>query len=178
MHFAGPIALLSVIAGANSLVIQRDAKAIIGVFTAVQNDIDGLDSAVKGWTTDPAPVLDASNKLVATIKSGTGTVEGSENLTLSDSITLLKPVQELKTHAQTLVDDLKGKKDVVQNGGLCDVVRDQIGVINTESQALIKATVSKVPEAAQDIANKQAQAITDVLNDAKEAFSEANCKNA
>lgn len=179
MHIAGPIALLSAIGGVQSLVIApRDLQSILGVLGNVQTDIDGLDEAVKGWTEDPAPVLEASNKLVATIKTGTGTISESENLTLSESIKLIKPVDELTAHAQTLVDDLKGKKDIVQNNSLCDIVRDQISGMGEQSQGMIDATVSKVPESAQDIAKQKAQAIIDVLNDAKEAFSAENCVDA
>ncbi|KAK2589982.1 hypothetical protein QQS21_012336 [Conoideocrella luteorostrata] len=178
MKFASSVLLLTVASGAYSFVIQRDLKAITGVLTAVQGDIDGLDNALKGWTNDPKSTLDAANKLIATIKAGSGTVSGSEPLQLADATQLLKPVQELKSHAQTLVNDLKGKKDQIQTQGLCDVVRGEIGDINTDSKSLIDATVSKVPEAAQGIAKEQAQGIIDVLNDATQAFSADNCKNA
>lgn len=178
MHFSAPLILITAITGAHSLVVQRDAAAILGVFKNVQTDIDGLDSAVKAWTSDPAPVLDGSNKLVATITKGTTTVKGSAELSLSDATGLLGPVKTLKEHAQTLVNDLKGKKDVVQKGGLCDAVSGQVSSIGDKSKQLIDATVSKVPEAAQNIAKEQAQGFIDILNDAKTAFSPANCKNA
>lgn len=175
MRFSSNLILLAAATGVHSLVTPRDAQLIIGVFTNVQNAIDNLDTAVKGYTTDPAPLLDTSNKLDDAIKTGTTTVSGSDNLTLSDSISLLKPVQTLKTHAQTLVNDLKDKKPQFQAQTLCSVVRGQIATINTDSKSLIDATVSKVPAAAQDIARQQAQGITDVLNDAQNAFSEQNC---
>lgn len=178
MKFAGSVVLFTAVTGAYSYVIERDIKAITGVLANVQTDIDGLDGQVKGWTTDPTKVLDASNKLIATIKQGAVTVKGSENLALTDAIQLLKPVQELKKHSQTLVDDLKGKKNQVQTQGLCDAVRGEIGDINKNSQDLIDATVSKVPQGAQGIAKQQAQGIIDVLKDAQDAFSEKNCVNA
>ncbi|OAA57813.1 Cell wall galactomannoprotein [Cordyceps fumosorosea ARSEF 2679] len=178
MHFSAPLAVISALSGAHALVIPRDASVIIGVLTAVQGDIDGLDSAVNGWTSDPSPVLDASNKLVDTISQGTATVQGSPDLTLDESLTLLDPVQSLKQHAQTLVDDLKAKKDTVQQAGLCEVVEIQIGTISDKSKGLIDATVSKVPQDAQGIAQDQAQGILDVLADAQSAFSPGNCVNA
>ncbi|KAK2595113.1 hypothetical protein QQS21_007139 [Conoideocrella luteorostrata] len=158
--------------------VNRDAKAITDVLAAVQTNIDGLDTAVKGWDCNPGPVLKASYGLVSTIKSGVTTVSASPNLTLDESLTLLQPVQDLKTHAQTLVDDIKGKKDQIQRDFECDVVRQTINDMSTNSQALVDATVSKVPAEAQDIAKQQAQGIIDVLNDAQTAFNAANCVNA
>ncbi|KAJ3499452.1 hypothetical protein NLG97_g321 [Lecanicillium saksenae] len=178
MRYSTPVLLISALAGAQGFVVQRDAKAIIGVLSSVQTDIDGLDTAVKAWTADPAPVLDASNKLVATIGQGTGTVQGSQELSLNEAISLLGPVKDLKAHAQTLVDDLKGKKDIVIKGGLCEAVSSQVTSIGDKSKGLIDATVSKVPQGAQDIAKQQAQGFVDILNDASSAFSPENCKNA
>ncbi|ATY65967.1 Cell wall galactomanno [Cordyceps militaris] len=178
MHLAASLVLLTALTGAHGLVAQRDAAPVIAVLTAVQNDIDGLDAAVQGWTTDPAPVLDASNQLVATIGQGTTTVQGTADLTLEESLDLLPPVDSLKQHAQTLVDDLKAKKDVIQQAGLCEIVSGQIADISTASKQLIDATVSKVPPEAQDIAAQQAQGINDVLADAQTAFSAENCTNA
>lgn len=155
----------------------RDAKPIVDVLASVQKDIDGLDAAVKGWTCNPGPVLRASYGLVGTIKSGTKTVSGHDKLTLSESLGLLKPVQDLRTHAQALVDDLKAKKAQIQADYECDVVRNTIADIATNSQALVDVTVSKVPENAKAIAQKQAQGVTDVLNGAKAAFDQANCVN-
>ncbi|OAQ97771.1 hypothetical protein LLEC1_00550 [Akanthomyces lecanii] len=178
MHFTAPLVLITAVTGAHAFVIQRDAKPILDVFAKVQTDIDGLDSAVKGWTTDPAPVLDASNKLVTTIGDGANAVQGTGDLTLNEAISLLGPVKDLKGHAQTLVNDLKGKKDVVQKAGLCDAVSSQVTDISGKSKSLIDATVSKVPAAAQKIAQQQAQGILDILKDAQTAFSADNCKNA
>ncbi|GAB0137077.1 hypothetical protein EsDP_00005360 [Epichloe bromicola] len=155
----------------------RDAKPILDVLASVQKNIDGLDAAVKGWTCNPGPVLRASYGLVGTIKSGTKAVSGHDKLTLSESLGLLKPVQDLRAHAQALVDDLGARKPQIQADYECDVVRQTIADIAASSQALVDATVSKVPDNAKDIARKQAQGVTDVLNGAKAAFDQANCVN-
>lgn len=179
MHFSASVTVIAAaLSGVHGLVVQRDASVILGVLKNVQTDVEGLDSAVKAWTNDPAPVLDSSNKLVATISQGTSTVQASAPLSLNDSIGLLGPVKDLRAHAQTLVNDLKAKKDVVQKGGLCDAVSSQISSISDKSKGLINATVSKVPQAAQDIAKQQAQGFIDTLSDAQTAFNKDNCKNA
>ncbi|OAQ60337.1 hydrophobic surface binding protein A domain-containing protein [Pochonia chlamydosporia 170] len=175
--------LLCAISGAdayrsNRFLDARDAKAITDVFAAVQSNIDSLDQAVLAWTCNPGPVLKASYTLISTIKTGVNTVSASANLTLSESLSLLTPVQNLKTHAQTLVNDLKAKKPQIQTDFECDVVRQTISDMSTNSKGLVDATISKVPAAAQDIAKKQAQGILDVLNDAQTSFNTTNCVNA
>ncbi|KAM3514701.1 hypothetical protein MY11210_001672 [Beauveria gryllotalpidicola] len=160
MHFSAPLVLVTAITG--------DVKA----------NVDGLDTAVKGWTSDRAPVLDASNKLVATIDQGTSTVQGNADLTLNEALSLLSQVKDLNAHAQILVDDSKGKKDGFQQAGLCGVISSQITSITDKSKGLVDTTVSKVPPATQNITKEQAQGFLDVLASVQTTFSTDNCKNA
>lgn len=178
MKVTTSITLLGAASLAHGYVVPRDLKTVVDVFTSVQTSIDGLDTVVKAWSSDLAPLLDASNKLISSITTGTNTVSGSTPLTLIETIRIIKPVQSLEAHARTLVDDLKGKKQQIEQGGLCGVVGQQIDTINTDSQALTKATISKVPPVAQDVATQVAQGILDVLADAKNSFSEQNCKGS
>lgn len=183
MKFTSSSVLLCAVSGVYSYPSHqslnvRDVKAITDVFAAVQTNIDGLDQAVLGWTCNPGPVLKASYGLVSTIKAGITTVSGSATLTLSEALSLLKPVQSLKTHAQTLVTDLKAKKPQIQKDFECDVVRQTIADMATNSKGLVDATISKVPPEAQDIAKGQAQGIIDVLTDAQTSFNTTNCVNA
>lgn len=158
----------------------RDLQTVTGVLSSVQSAIDGLDSAFKSWNTvtDLQPLLDASNKLDSVLKSGTTTVTSSAPLSLKDTVRIIKPVQDLEAHAKTLVQDLKAKLPMVQQGGLCDIFASVTGGINTDGQALTKATVNKVPQIAQGVAAKVAQPIIDTLKEATDAFAPQNCRNA
>lgn len=176
MKVTTSITLLSVASLAHGLVVPRDQKTVVGVFSSVQTAIDNLDNVVKGGVSDLGPLLDASNKLISAISTGTSTVSGTTPLTLIETIKIIKPVQALEAHAKTLVDDLKAKKPQIVQGGLCQVVESQIGTINQDSQALVKATISKVPQIAQDVAAKVAQPILDTLTDAMTSFNDQNCK--
>ncbi|TQV92983.1 hydrophobic surface binding protein A domain-containing protein [Cordyceps javanica] len=176
MHFSGPLVLITGFAGAHGLVIQRDAQPVIDVLNAVKTDIDGLDGAVKSWTGDPTPVLDASKKLVATISEGTATIQSTANLSLGEAVNMLGPVKALKQHSQTLGNDIRGKKEGIEKAGLCGLVRNEIATIGDKSEGLINATVSKVPQGAQSIVKGHAQGILDVLADVQRAFSPENCK--
>ncbi len=180
MRFTASVVLFAAAATASAkpLVIERSLASITDVLNSVQTSIDGLDTAVKGLTTDAAPVLAASNKLVGTIGSGTTTVQASAGLALFDALGLLAPVEGLMKHAQTLLVDLKGKKDIVQKNGFCQAIGTQISAINDKGNGLINATVSKVPEAYQGIAKGLAQGFADIFDDAQDTFSAGNCVNA
>ncbi|KAK2595115.1 hypothetical protein QQS21_007141 [Conoideocrella luteorostrata] len=176
MKFTTPLAFLCAISSASGLVIVRDLKTVTGALSSVQTGIDNLDAAFKQWTSDLAPLLDAANKLNAAITGGTSTVSGTTPLTLIEAIRIIRPVQELEDHAKTLVSTLKGKKQQIVQANLCQIISSQIGTIDTNSQALTKATVAKVPQVAQGVATQVAKGILDVLADAKNEFSAQNCK--
>lgn len=157
-------------------IVSRDQKTVVGVLSSVQASIDSLDNVVKAGVSDLSALLGASNKLIDAISSGTTTVTGTSSLTLIETIKIIKPVQSLQAHAKTLVDDLKAKKQQIEQGGLCGVVAQQIGTIDQNSQALVKATVSKTAQIAQTVAAKVAQPILDILADAKTSFNDQNCQ--
>lgn len=175
MKFSSPIIVLAAISGASSLAVPRNLQSIDGVFAKVQADIDDLKNAVKGLTKNAEEMTKASEKLTADLRSGIETVKASDHLDLRDALSMLPPVKDLKMHAQTLVDSLKQKKTQIQSQHLCDAVRQHISSISTESKGLILAIVVKVPESTVGIARKQGKGFTDVLDEAKEAFSEKNC---
>ncbi|KAF5603300.1 cell wall protein [Fusarium pseudocircinatum] len=155
--------------------VQRDLATITGVLNDVGSGIDDLDSAVKAFKGDSDPVVDAAESLVSVINDGKTKVDKSDDLSLSDALGLQDPVKDLTKQAETLTDDLKAKKPQLQEAGLCGTTRAQISNINDASKKLIASVVSKVPEAAQGIAEDLASGLTDVLNDAQDAFSEKNC---
>ena len=170
--------ILATLGTASALAVPRDLKAVQGALTTVQNDIDGLDSAVKSFNGNADPVVQASDKLIATIKKSDGDVGASGNLDLSGALGLTSSVSTLKNHAQTLANDLTSRKDAIQQAGQCDLTRQKITDINSASQDLISTVVSKVPAAAKGIAQKMAGGITDVLSKAQDSFSPENCRNA
>ena len=180
MKFSSQLYVLCLATGAygRAVVEERDLQTVTGALTQVQTGIDGLDSVVNAFNGDPAPVQSQSSQLVSTINAGTTAVQGSTPLTVADTIALFGPVGVLKTHAQTLSDDLTSQRPAIQAAKLCDVTRQQISDINTASQALISAIVAKVPDAGKPIAQSQADGITQVLNGAQANFAAGQCTNA
>jgi len=172
MKFSGAV-VLAAAAGT-----YAQLPVVQGVLDKVGSGIDALDSAAKGFNGDVAAVKSKADALVAAIKSGKTTIDGSSDLTLNDALGLTTPVQALTKKGQALADDFKAKRSDVEKAGACDTVRSELSDINTNSQALIKSVVSKVPTAAQSIAQQLADGLTQVLNQAQTDFSEANCKNS
>lgn len=171
------VALFTV--GAYSAAIEtRDAKAVEGVIAAVQSKIDGLTSAAQSFSGSIQPVLDASNALIDSITAGTTTVQGSSNLSVSEALAIVAPVKELRTHAQTLDDEVKGKISTIESVKGCGLTRTQLGKISDDAHALIDAIVAKVPAAVQGVAKDQASKITAILDDAKAAVAEGKCNDA
>ncbi|QPH02753.1 hypothetical protein C2857_006969 [Epichloe festucae Fl1] len=159
-------------------VFERDASAVTGVLDNVKSEVQKLDTAVKSGGNDPDALLKASNSLIQALKSGKTKVDGLSELALTDAVTLTTPVQDLTKVSQTLVEDLKSIRGNLEKQGLCEVVRTQTTSINDQSQNLIKAVVSKVPEEARDIANQLSAGLVKVLKQSQDDFSEQNCKNS
>ncbi|KAJ3548451.1 hypothetical protein NM208_g998 [Fusarium decemcellulare] len=155
--------------------VERDVATVTEVLSDVGSGIDKLDSTVKSLPGDPDPVVDAAESLVSVINDGKAKVDKSDDLSLADALALQDPVQDLTKKAETLTENLKAKRSGIQEAGLCSTTRSQVSDINEASQKLIDSVVSKVPEAAQSIAKDLASDLTNVLNEAQDAFSESNC---
>jgi hypothetical protein len=159
-----------------STLTERDAATVTNVLNDVGSGVENLDSAVQSYDgSDYSPVVDASQALLGTIQDGKTTVDGSENLSLADSLALQGPVEELTDKVHTLADNLKGKKETIQEAGECSTTRELITNINGASQDLIDSVISKVPPAARPIAENLASDLRNILDDLQSAFSETGC---
>ncbi|POR33539.1 Cell wall mannoprotein 1 [Tolypocladium paradoxum] len=159
-------------------VLERDLATVTGVIGTAGQDIDAVAKAINAFSGDSKPVEAAAAQLISNLGAGKAKVDGSSQLTLADALGLQQPVKDLEAKGQTLADDLHKAKPIIEKAGLCDVTRKQVNDINTASQALISAVVSKVPTDAQAIAKALADGLIQILNKAQDDFSTANCKNS
>lgn len=171
-------AITGALAVNTNVLVDRDASTVTGILSTVKKNLESLDSAVKSYSGDKAPLLKASNTLISTLKDGKTKVDASSELSLDDAVTLTGPVKDLTKTGQGLADDLKAFKSTVEKEGECELVRTQVGNVNDASQALIKAVVGKVPEEAQQIAQQLSAGLVKVLQDSVSEFSEQNCKDS
>lgn len=155
--------------------VERDIATVTSVIADVDTGIKALDKEVKAFSGDEGAVTKAAEDLISTLKSGTETIKGSDDLSLSDALALQSVVKNLQGDADTLVDDLTSKKSDFEAAGLCSTVRKETTDISTASKALIDAIVSKVPEAAQDIAKDLASGLITSLDKAQSEYAEGSC---
>lgn len=160
------------------VMIERDLATIQGVIGDVSTKLEALNTAAQGFSGDATALTSASSDLSSTIKSGASTVQGTDALTLTDAVSLQSTVQGLQGTAQTLVSNLAGKKTQIEQAGLCDTVLQQSQGLSTDSQTLIDAIVSKVPQEAQSIAQNLVAGFTSALQQNQANFAQGNCTNA
>lgn len=173
------LALTTLASGAYAgVLVQRDLATIQAAMTSAGQGIDGLGTAIKGFSGDPAPVLAASNTLIQALKDGKAKVDPSSDLTLTDALGLQAPAGELQTKGDALLAELKTAVPTIEKAGMCEVTFTQTSDINTAAKALIDSVVSKVPTAAQGIAQGIVAGLLKDLQDAQDAVSPANCKNS
>ncbi|OAA57814.1 cell wall galactomannoprotein Mp2/allergen F17-like protein [Cordyceps fumosorosea ARSEF 2679] len=171
-------AITGALAVNTNLLAARDAATVTSILGDVKKDLEALDSTVKSYSGDKAPLLKASNDLITTLKDGKTKVDASAELSLNDAVTLTSPVQDLTKSGEALTTDLKAFRPTIEKEGECVLVRTQVGNVNDASQALIKAVIAKVPQEAQTIASQLVAGLTQVLQDSVSEFSEDNCKNS
>lgn len=187
MKFSAPVLALSVLVPSafgrvvgndpRGLVVdQRDLATFESVLGDVDTDINKLDTAVKAYTGGAGTnVINAANELTGTINSGKTTIDGQPQLTLSEALALQDPVETLTASTKTLVDDLTGKRSSIISNKLCATTRGLVGKIDTSANALINSVVSKVPSAAQSIAERLVRDLRSELARAKTNFNAENC---
>ncbi|OAA50824.1 cell wall galactomannoprotein Mp2/allergen F17-like protein [Beauveria brongniartii RCEF 3172] len=161
-----------------NLVAPRDADTVISILGDVKKNLEALDSSVKSYSGDQAPLLKASKDVVSALTDGKTKVEGSDELDLNGAIKLTGPVQDLTKSGEALTSGLKEFRPTVEKESACTIFRTQVGSVNDASQALIKAVIAKVPEEAQSIASQLVAGLTKVLQEAVDVFSESNCKDS
>ncbi|KAJ2896077.1 hypothetical protein MKZ38_005905 [Zalerion maritima] len=157
---------------------ERDLATINSVITQINTDLSALDTAVEAFSSDGTQVTSASSTLLSDLMSGTTTVSNTEAITLQEAIGLQQSTAALQTTSTSLMSNLEMKKSAFEQANLCDTVRDQVSELSTQSQNLINAVVSKVPEAAQQVASQLVSEFTATLQQSEASFSTGNCSNA
>lgn len=181
MKYSLTLAALAAGACATNLprvVLERDLATIQGVIGQVSTKLTALNDAASSFSGDAGALTSASSDLSNTIKSGTSTVQGTDALTLTDAVSLQSTVQGLQGNAQTLVNNLAGKKTAFEQAGLCSIILTQSQGLSTDSQSLIDAVVAKVPQEAQSIAQNLVAGFTSTLQQNQANFAQGNCTNS
>lgn len=160
------------------VIMERDLATIQGVLASVSSSLSALNAAATASPIDIAALTTASNNLNDALTSGASTVQGTSDISVNDAITLQSSSADLQTTAQTLTDSLNAAKPQIQNAGACSAVREQVATINTNSQTLINAVVSKVPMEIQSVAAGIVSGFTATLQQNTGNYAEGSCVDA
>jgi hypothetical protein len=158
--------------------VVRDIAAVTSVVAQVDAGIKALDEAVKAFTSDPSQVQSASAGLLATLRSGTTTIQNTAPLSLLDALTLQESVVGMEASGRALVGDLAAKKNAFQQAGQCASMRQQVGDLAAAFRGLVDAVVAKVPQSVQAIAADAASGFSNALAQSQANFAPENCANA
>ncbi|KAL5344209.1 hypothetical protein ACLOAV_010827 [Pseudogymnoascus australis] len=114
--------------------------------------------------------------MIEDIVSGIRAVQPSEVISVSDTLSLVTPIKDLKTSAQNLLDAYKVQLETVEMAKGCGATRSQLSMISNNGNILIDLIVSKIPSAVQSIVKQQADQISKILKDANDSFAEGLCR--
>ncbi|KZL79520.1 cell wall protein [Colletotrichum incanum] len=180
MHFTNVFvqALLvgSAIAMPASLKSKRQLDTIQGALKNVQDSLGQLDTTVKALSAaDPntaANLLDASNKVQAQLKQGTTQIQGAQELSIGDALTLQQSAGGLTGAVQTVVDDLVSKKPELDKLQATSIAVDQLKQQKAVAGDFSTAVVSKIPAIGQGIAQQSVDQVTNSLDGGIQKLSE------
>ncbi|KAJ4396628.1 hypothetical protein N0V93_000849 [Gnomoniopsis smithogilvyi] len=158
---------------------KRDVQTISTVITQVSAALSQLDTSVKAFNGQDFTQLasDAAN-VKSALDSGTQQITATTPITAQDAITLQSSLSPVQSTAASLVTDLNAKKPQIQQASLCQIVQQQTQGISTSANALINATVSKIPANLQAVAGQLTGQFTSQLSDTSLNFATGNCTNA
>ncbi|KAK1595498.1 uncharacterized protein LY79DRAFT_510826 [Colletotrichum navitas] len=156
----------SAIAMPTSLKSKRQLDTIQGALQNVQDSLGQLDTTALS-ASDPntaANLLDASNKVQTVLKQGTTQIQGAQELSIGDALTLQQSAGGLTTAVQTAVDDLVSKKPELDKLQATSIAVDQLKQQKAVAGDFSTAIVSKIPAIGQGIAQQSVDQVTTSLD--------------
>ncbi|KAL8285064.1 hypothetical protein RB600_009484 [Gaeumannomyces tritici] len=156
---------------------KRDLATIQGALKQVEDGLGKVKTAAQGLDGNDinsgTPILSASDALSKTIKQATADIQGSQELSLQDALSLQQSSSALITAAQDTVTALAGKKAALDQLGVTQVAVTTLKQQKTDSTAFGKVLVSKVPAIGQGIAQQSVDQIGQALDKGIAALSAA-----
>jgi len=151
--------------------LRRDLATVQAAFSSISASVNTFDAGVKSVTPQTVNSLSAmSGNVVNALNAGIASVTPTSPLSLSDSIGLLGSSNTLVSAVNTTINDLVGKKFIIDAANADAVVVQQLQTQKSASQAFIAVVISKVPSTVASLANQQAQQVVAALNRGITAF--------
>lgn len=153
---------------------KRALSDYTGVFDKISTQVAAVSDSVAsyvGGSTPGTDVQDAANTLVDVINEGATSVGGFDDLSNSDALALVSPIQTLTDDVGALVDAVIDAKPNFDEDGLSADVLSSLQAQKTAAESLRDAITPKVPDALQDIAAELAEGIVTEINRGITAYS-------
>ncbi|RDI77584.1 hypothetical protein Vi05172_g12446 [Venturia inaequalis] len=173
MKFSSALTILAASGAASATILERQVQAIIGVVNGINTEVGSLDTAIKGFSGDPKPLLAASEKALATVTKGVETVNAASSITLTDSVQIQGQVSNLQASLESVVSGLLGKKSDLIAAGQGQAVYKNLQDQLTGAKGLAAAISSKVPPEVKSLADTLSAGIITALQKGIDGFKDA-----
>ncbi|TID13489.1 cell wall manno protein MnpA [Venturia nashicola] len=173
MKFSSAITILAASSVASASILERQVQTIIGVVNGINGEVGKLDTAIKGFSGDPKPLLAASQKTLDTVTKGVETVNGASSITLTDSVQIQGQVQNLQSSLEGVISSLGAKKTELVAAGQGQAVYKNLQDQLTGAKGLATAISSKVPPEVKSLADTLSQGIISALQKGVDNFKDA-----
>jgi hypothetical protein len=173
------LAFICVASTAAAPVVERSIQDVKPFTTAINNinaSLNALDVPIQALTASSdlssavADITAKGSAVIAAIESGTTDISAAAQLTLSETITLVSPASVVGTTANSTLNDLISKKDIIINGGQGAPIISMLNTLKGSSSSFANALVAKVPQALKSTAQQVAGKVTTAIDNAIVAF--------
>jgi hypothetical protein len=152
--------------------VQRDLPSIESAIANVATAVQALDAVEKAYTGgDTTTLQNASDAVVSATNAGTDTANASADLSDTDALQLVSPIQSLTTDVQDAVNDIIAIKSEIAAAGAQSQTLSDLIAQNTSATALPNAITAKVPAELQPTAASLAAGITNAIQQGIDAYS-------
>jgi len=167
-------AVILAIAGYAVADSTQTAKDISDQAKKIQSAIEGLDSAVKGYSGGDASKLSAaSNGVGEATKTAQGALSAAAPLTLTDALGIQAVFNSLQGTIDTTMNDLISIKQKIVSAGQGCEIQKQIESQQGNANSLAKLITSKVPTEVKTVAETLAGNVGESIVKAKSAYADA-----
>lgn len=165
MKFSTVLGLGLAVVGAVANPVKRQGSVFTGIIGDINEAVNDLGEMISSFKTeeDAKAIQSANEELVALILKGVKTADGAEEMSQSDGLALVGPVNALAEDVTTVMEDLVDSKKEVVKLGFGGIMKKGLNAQLKASQDLTKAFVAKTPEALQDIAEELASTISTAI---------------
>jgi len=156
---------------AASPLIIRDLTVVSDAITSIIAALTTFDTSVNGLpTTSITDITTTGNAITTTLDTSTTNVLASQPLTVGDTINLVTPAQNLGNTANSTLNDLIAKHDILANAGEAPTIVTLLEGMKASSSSFVDAVVSKVPSSLQGPVKSVSCQVTDAFNRGITAF--------